>query len=306
MAGKTCPVQTVNGGKPAVVVVITEATQGMTPDRSSTTRRRKLGLALQRLRTEAGMTQAVAAGRINIKDNLLSRFEKGARSASVSHVIALCKVYGADPAFTDVLVQLARDAGERSWWVADHSTAVPDWFAGYLDLETDASQVSEFEIGCVPGLLQTPEYVRHVEARDVGANVTRLREGRQGRLQGDDPLVFRAVIDEAVLRRAVGGPDVMRGQLRHLADTAALSNVTLRVLPLSVGHHPAMSGSFVVLQFPDPSMDTVYVELVGGALYADKPADVTRYKMTFERLMDQALGGEETMSFLHEVERELE
>ncbi|MGH3810437.1 MAG: helix-turn-helix domain-containing protein [Pseudonocardiaceae bacterium] len=274
----------------------------MAAEHGRTTRRRKLGAALQTLRNEAGMTQVAAANVINLKDSSLSRIETGTRGASVPQVMALCQLYRADPAFTEVLVQLARDAGDPSWWFAEYGSAVPDWFRGYLDLETDASEVWTYEAGCVPGLLQTPEYVQAIESVEA-AKRAKLRESRQQRLHQGHPLMLRAVLDEAALRRAVGDPGVMREQIRHLAAMAGLPRVTLRILPFSAGYHPAISGSFVVLKFPAPSMDTVYIELVGGALYANKRADVAPYEMTFERLMKQALGGEETMSFLHEIER---
>lgn len=272
----------------------------MAAEHGRTTRRRKLGAALQTLRNEAGMTQVAAANVINLKDSSLSRIETGTRGASVPQVMALCQLYSADPAFTEVLVQLARDAGDPSWWFAEYGPDVPDWFRGYLDLETDASEVWTYEAGCVPGLLQTPEYVQAIESVEA-AKAAKLRESRQQRLHQGHPLTLRAILDEAVLRRAVGDPGVMRRQIRHLAATAGLPHVTLRILPFSAGPQPA--GSFVVLKFPAPSMDTVYIELVGGAIYANKRADVAPYEMTFEQLLKQALGGEETMSFLHEIER---
>jgi Domain of unknown function (DUF5753) len=183
---------------------------------------------------------------------------------------------------------------------------VPHWFADFLGMETVASEVWIYESEYIPGLLQTQEYVEAVRSGSIHSDAerfTRLRATRQKRLVDDDPLILRAVLNEAVVCRVVGGPDVMRRQVRHVIDTARLPNVTVQVLPFSVGYHPAMVGSFAALRFPEAPMNTVYVEIKGGAIYMEKPPDVERYTANFERLTEVALGGEEMVSFLEQIER---
>jgi hypothetical protein len=181
---------------------------------------------------------------------------------------------------------------------------VPHWFADYLGMETVATEVWTYESEPFPGLLQTEEYARAVVPADHAERVTKLRATRQKRLVDENPLILRVVLNEAVLCRVVGGPGVMRRQIRHVIDTAALPNVTVQVLPFSVGFHPAMTGSFTALRFPEvPMMNTVYVNIQGGALYVEKPPDVERYTATFERLAELALDEARTIPLLEEMER---
>lgn len=171
--------------------------------------------------------------------------------------------------------------------------------------ETVATEAWVYESEPFPGLLQAEEYVRAVvSSRSDAERFSRLRVTRQKRLADDNPLILRAVLNEAVLCRVVGGPEVMRKQIRHVIDIAQLPNVTIQVLPFSVGFHPAMTGSFTALRFPEtPTMNTVYVEIKGGALYVEKPPDVDRYTATFESLTELALDETKTISLLEQMER---
>lgn len=282
--------------------VITEAT--MAADSSPTMRMRQLGMELRRLRDASGKSQEEAALWIDVTDTALSKIERGVRRARVAYVRSLCQLYDVDPALTAFLERLARDSGERGWWV-DYGNTVPDWFAGYLGIETDAAEVWTYESEPFPGLLQAEEYVKAVvSTRSDAERFTKLRASRQKRLTDGDPLILRAVLNEAVLRRVVGGAEVMRKQIRHVVNTAQLPNVTVQVLPFSVGFHPAMTGSFTALRFPEtPMMNTVYAEIKGGAVYMEKPPDVERYTACFERLTELALDEERTLSFLETMER---
>lgn len=272
-------------------------------DSSPTVRMRQLGMELRRLRDLAGKSQKEAAAWINKTDTTISKYETGARRVDVGNLRSLCQLYDVDATLVAFLERLVRESGERGWW-ADYGTTVPDWFRDFLGMETVASEMWTYESEPFPGLLQTEEYARAVVPTHSAERVTKLRETRQKRLVDDTPLILRAVLNEAVLCRVVGGPEVMRRQIRHVIDTARLPNVTIQVLPFSVGFHPAMPGSFAALRFPEtPTMNTVYVQIQGGALYVEKPPDVDRYTATFERLTELALDEEETISFLEQMER---
>lgn len=273
-------------------------------DSSPTMRMRQLGMELRRLRDLAGKSQEEAAAWINKTDTTISKYETGARRIDVGNLRSLCQLYDVDAALVAFLERLARESGERGWW-ADYGSTVPDWFRDFLGMETVASEAWIYEAEPFPGLLQAEEYVRAVvSSRSDAERFTKLRASRQKRLVDDNPLILRVVLNEAVLCRVVGGPEVMRRQIRHVIDTARLPNVTIQVLPFSVGFHPAMTGSFTALRFPEtPMMNTVYVEIKGGALYVEKPPDVDRYSASFERLTELALDEEETIAFLEKMER---
>jgi transcriptional regulator with XRE-family HTH domain len=281
--------------------VVTEATVA---DNSPTMRMRQLGMELQRLRVAAGKSQQEAAAFIDVTDTAVSKMENGARRVGVAYVKALCQLYDADPALAALLERLARESRERGWW-ADYGGSVPHWFSDFLGMETVASEVWTYESEPFPGLLQAEEYVRAVvSTRTDAERFIKLRASRQKRLFDENPLILRAVLNEAVLCRVVGGPDVMRSQIRHMIEMAQLPNVTVQVLPFSVGFHPAMTGSFTALRFPEtPVMNTVYVQIKGGAIYVEKPPDVDRYTASFERLTELALDEQETIEFLQRMER---
>jgi transcriptional regulator with XRE-family HTH domain len=280
--------------------LITEATVADSP----TMRMRQLGMELQRLRLAAGKSQQDAAAYIDVTDTAVSKFENGARTVKIAYVKLLCQLYDVDAAHTAFLERLARESGQRGWW-ADFGNTVPHWFADFLGMETVAAEVWTYESEPFPGLLQTEEYINAVAStRSDAERFTRLRATRQERLVGENPLILKVVLNEAVLRRVVGSPDVMRKQIRHVIDTAQLPNVTVQVLPFSAGFHPAMTGSFTVLRFPEiPMMNTVYVEIMDAAIYVEKPPDVNRYAASFERLTELALDEAGTISFLEEMER---
>lgn len=272
-------------------------------DSSPTMRMRQLGMELRRLRDLAGKNQTQAGAWINKTDTTISKYETGARRIDVGNLRSLCQLYDVEATHAAFLELLARESGERGWWAAFGST-VPHWFADFLGMETVATEVWTYESEPFPGLLQTDEYAKAVFPTHSADRFTKLRETRQKRLVDEDPLVLRAVLNETVLCRVVGGPEVMRRQIRHVIDTAQLPNVTVQVLPFSVGYHPAMTGSFTALRFPEvPMMNTVYVQIQGGALYVEKPPDVDRYTATFERLAELALDEARTISFLEQMER---
>ncbi|NRN67764.1 DNA-binding transcriptional repressor PuuR [Kibdelosporangium sp. 4NS15] len=211
------------------------------------------------------------------------------------------------------MVRLAEESEDRGWLV-EYSAQVANWFTRYLGEETDANEIWTYQTLCVPGLLQTEAYTR---AMIVGARPKvdpvglrrelEIRRRRQERLVGDNPPKMIAMIDEAAVRRVVGGPDVMRRQLLHLVELAGRENVTVRVVPFAAGAHPAMITAFNLLHFPGELGDaTIYVELYGGAVYPDGPDEMDRYTWMWRRLLSLALSPGHSAELLIRLAAELD
>jgi len=239
-------------------------------DGSSAMPARRLGRELKRLREAAGKTQVEVAQFVGTPSTTISKIENAERNCPPPHLKLMLQLYGVDPVHAETLTQLSHQARECGWW-ADYGDDVPKWFTEYVGLETAAREVWTYEGGYVPGLLQTRRYT---EVVTCAANATgrsesaegfvQVRATRQQRLTGEEPMVLRAVLDEAVLHRAVGGPDGMREQIARLRDAISQPNITVKIVPFSVGAHPGMTGPFNVLRFPERVMDMVFVELRGG------------------------------------------
>lgn len=282
---------------------------GTMVDGSPTVPARRLGRELRRLREAMGKTQVEVAEWVGTPSTTISKIENAERNVPLPHLKLMLQLYEVDPAHGETLVQLAQQARERGWW-ADYGNVVPKWFTEYIGLESAASAVWTYEQESVPGLLQTKGYT---DAMTIAANFTgasesaegfaRVRATRQQRLSGEAPMVLRAVLSEAVLHRKVGGPDVMREQVARLRDAMSQPNISVQILPFSAAAHPAMTGPFTMLRFPERSMDMVYVELQGGAVYLERPVDVDTHEAIFERLSDLALSEDDTNSLLSEMER---
>lgn len=278
-------------------------------DGSPTVPARRLGRELRRLREAVGKTQVEVAEWVGTPSTTISKIENAERNVPLPHLKLMLQLYEVDPAHGETLVQLAQQARERGWW-ADYGNVVPKWFTEYIGLESAASAVWTYEQEYVPGLLQTKGYTdaMTIAATSPGTSESaegfaRVRATRQQRLSGEAPMVLRTVLSEAVLHRTVGGPNVMREQVARLRDAISQPNITVQILPFSAGAHPAMTGPFTMLRFPERSMDMVYVELRGGAVYLERPVDVDTHEVIFERLSDLALSEDDTNSLLSEMER---
>ncbi|MFJ4968806.1 helix-turn-helix domain-containing protein [Streptomyces sp. NPDC088755] len=276
-----------------------------------TTRRRQLGADLRRLRERKGLTLEEAGTLVGISKATLSRYERKEGTVKWPAVDALCREYGATDAERSALVELAKGARIQGWWrsLAD---PVPESMNLMLTLEDEA--VSEDHYACmyVPGLLQTRAYAEAVhrasEMRCTEQEIDHMvdiRMKRQALLERTQPPHLWAVIDEAVARRAVGGRQVMRDQLSHLLEQADRPHITVQVLPFATGAHAAAVGSFVILGGSAPELDVVYVDIIGGGLFMEKPAELARYKLAFEYLRAQALDIERSAALLSHVSREL-
>ncbi|MGN9844746.1 helix-turn-helix domain-containing protein [Nonomuraea sp. H19] len=274
---------------------------------SPTVLRILLGTQLRRLRTEKGISREDAGYSIRASHAKISRLELGQVSFKQRDVADLLTLYGVtDPAEREPLLDLARQANAPGWW-HKYGDVLPSWFEVYIGLEGAAASIRSYENQFVPGLLQTPGYARAVIAlgheKATKAELDRrvaLRTTRQKRLESG--LTLWSVIDEAVVRRTLGGPEIMREQIAHLLDVTAERNVTVQIMPFDRGGHAAAGGSFSILRFPERELpDVVYMEQLTSALYLDKPADSDHYLQVMDRLSIQAEKPKETRRFLERL-----
>jgi transcriptional regulator with XRE-family HTH domain len=281
---------------------------------SPTVRRRRLRYELRRLRIEHGLTieQVQERSGGDIKAPSISRWENGERSVRPTDLRLLLDIYDVRGERRETLLTLSRQAKERGWWQS-YGSVIPEWFQVYVGLEAEASSVRVYESELVHGLLQTPDYYRAflraapaAADEDEAERKIEVRMARQERLTGDDPPDYWAVLNEAVIRRVVGGADVMRKQLDHIAEMAKLPHVNVQVLPFSAGVHPAMDGSFEILGFPEPADPAVvYLENQAGSLYLEEEAEIDRYERMFSHLIAKALDPEESRRMIARVARDL-
>ncbi|HEX5543170.1 MAG TPA: helix-turn-helix transcriptional regulator [Micromonospora sp.] len=251
-----------------------------------------LGAELRRLREAQGIGRDQAGWEIRASESKISRMELGRVGFKERDVADLLTLYGVtDGGERDVLLRLAREANNPGWWHR-YSDVLPQWFQSYLGLEAAASLIRAYEVQFIPGLLQTRDYARAVvllgHARAPVSEVERrvdLRMERQKLLTRPDPPHLWMVVDEAALRRPIGGRKVMRNQLEALIEATSLPNVRLQVIPFHAGGHAAAGGNFTILRFAEPELpDVVYIEHLTSALYLDKREDLDHYAATMEQV----------------------
>jgi Domain of unknown function (DUF5753)/Helix-turn-helix domain len=271
-----------------------------------------LGLQLQRLREAADVTPDAAAYEIRGSRSKISRMENGRVRIKERDVADLLTLYGVTDAKVRAdMMTLVHQASSAGWW-SRYGDVMADWFESYLGLEMAASIIRTFELQFVHGLFQTEDYARAVTrlgyasapADEIHRRVS-VRLKRQDLLSGPRPPRVWSVMDEAALRRPMGGRDVMRAQLSHLADVTAMPQVTVQIMPFSRGGHAAAGGSFTILRFAEPDVpDVVYIEQLTSALYLDKREDVDHYLEVMNALSTEALTPAESTDFLAEILRE--
>ena len=281
----------------------------MATRRSPTARHRRLIVELKRLREEQGLSREQVAERIGTSETSIFRYERGETRPQPAIVAAMLDLYGAKNAERDELLEMARDARKRGWWHR-HRQSLKPGFDSYIGLEAAASVVRTYEAQTVPGLLQTEAYARaNILATSTSVGTAQVEEKVSVRISRQD-LVTRstdriqiiAILDEAVLRRQVGGPEAMREQIRHLITRAALPNVVIHVLPFAVGAHPGMEGPFCLLSFPEPDdPDLVYLEQATSGLVPEEPEEVRRYTLMFGTLLGKALPAGESVTFMTKI-----
>jgi transcriptional regulator with XRE-family HTH domain len=272
-----------------------------------TVRRRRLGAELRRYREAAGLTIDQVAERLECSASKISRLETGQIGSSPRDVRDILAMYKVGDAELESLLEVARETRQRGWW-QPYGSVLTSAFIGF---EAASHRIRSYEAQCVPGLLQTQEYARALitaggnDTPEQIDNRVRLRMVRRELLTHDDQVEFWCVLDEAALLRPVGGRKVMQRQLEHLATMAELPNVTLQVLPLEIGEHAGMEGSFVLLSFPHESdPDTVYVTMATGGVFQEKADELTRYTTIFDRLTGAALSRDDSTALVRKLMEE--
>jgi transcriptional regulator with XRE-family HTH domain len=283
------------------------------PQGSATMLRMMVGAQLRRLREAAGITAENAGYAIRASRSKIFRIETGRVRIKLRDVEDLLALYGvADEKERAAVIALARRSSEPEWWT-QYTDILPDWFETYLGLESAAHAIRTFEAQLVPGLFQTEDYARAVTrlghetapAEEIERRVG-LRLKRQKVLAWAEPPRVWAVIDEAVLRRPVGGAVVMRAQLARLAEAARLPNVTLQVVPFARGGHVAASGSFSILRFEEQDLpDVVYIEQLTSAVYLDQRLEVQHYLEVVDHLSGEALTPADSLRFIERAAKEI-
>jgi transcriptional regulator with XRE-family HTH domain len=285
----------------------------------STVPRRQLGRYLRDLRNSQRLTVRTAAVKLEWSEAKIWRIETGQVSLRSLDVEAMCRIYGATTELTEALMGLAKETKARGWWHS-YGDVIPEGFDVYIGLEEAASNFSWYESELIPGLLQTERYAHTlieadnpgVDAEEVSRRV-RLRLARQALLTRITAAPhLNVVLNEAAIRRPVGGTDVMSEQLNRLLEASELPNVALRIMPFSAGlHHGVMSGPFVILRFPlngdgkETEPPTIYVDGFTGDLYLDKPNEIQRYSQAFKNIWAAALDESMSRDVLRTAAREM-
>jgi transcriptional regulator with XRE-family HTH domain len=274
--------------------------------------RMMVGSQLRRFREAAGVSPEQAAYEIRASRSKISRMEHGRVGFKVRDVDDLLAMYDvADEQVRTRMRDLAQQASAPGWW-SKYDDILPDWFEAYLGLEGAASVIRSFELQFVYGLFQTEAYARAVtslgnktaSAEEIDRRVS-VRLKRQGVLTSPEPPQVWSVMDEAVLRRPVGGRTVMCAQLAHLIEVAGLPQVTIQVVPFARGGHAAAGGSFSVLRFAEPDVpDVVYIEQLTSALYLESREDVDHYLEVMNELSTQALTPARSEALLAEIAKQ--
>ncbi|WP_408631918.1 helix-turn-helix domain-containing protein [Micromonospora palythoicola] len=279
------------------------------PAAGPTVLRMLLGAQLRRLRESRGVSRESAGWEIRSSESKISRMELGRVGFKERDVADLLTLYGVTAEQERAaLLKLARDANNPGWWHR-YGDVLPSWFQSYLGLEAAAALIRSYEVQFVPGLLQTREYARAVVLlghstagpEEIDRRVD-LRMRRQELLTRPRPPRLWAVVDEAALRRPIGGPQVMRGQLEALLEATRTPNVRLQVIPFAAGGHAAAGGAFTILRFGDQDLpDIVYIEQLTSAIYLDKREDLDFYAVAMERLCVEAEPPERTPEILQRM-----
>ncbi|MBC6464238.1 helix-turn-helix domain-containing protein [Actinomadura alba] len=279
----------------------------MPPENSPTVRHRRLAAELRHLREAANLTPADAAAALGWSKSKLTRFETAATRPQPADVAAMFGLYGGDEALKLALVELARKIRTRGWWATYSDVLAPS----FVELENDASTIRTWGAHLIHGLLQTPDYTRAVIRADVTdeAEVNRrlqAREHRKAVLAREDAPRLDVVLDEAVLRRPVGGPEVMRGQLRALLEAGQRENITVRVVPIEAGAYPNIgAGSVTIFGFPRQiDLDVAHVESFAGGVFVEDLVEVRRCSVTVDRISELALSEERSAALIRAITEE--
>lgn len=272
-----------------------------------------LGKRLMDLRERAGLKREEAAKLLRVASATVRRMETAEVTLKVPYVQVLLRAYGVAEDEVNSFVELTEEAIKPGWWQRFHDI-LPDWFSMYVSLEGAASLIRAYEPHFVPGLLQTEGYalsvmhagaVGQVQPEAIERHVA-LRMRRQSLLTRSDAPRLWVIMDETVLRRPVGTPEIMREQIDRLIDASEMSNVTLQIAEFSSGHHPGTYGPFVLFRFAMPELpDMIYSEYLTGAVYLDARPEVATHLEVMDRMAAQAANAPRTKEILKDVRKEL-
>jgi transcriptional regulator with XRE-family HTH domain len=281
------------------------------PRRPRSVRARQLAAELRRVRAAAFLTGDEVAARLGWSPSKLSRIETGHTAITMPDLRQLLETYQVSGPLHERLVELGRADSQRGWWDAYDDT-LPGEIPTLLALEDEAEAELSYTQIVVPGLLQTEAYATaimrslNIPPGEIARRVS-VRLTRQRVLAKDNPIELIAVLDEACLRRQVGGTPVMEEQLSHIITMAELPNVALHVLPFSAGYHEGLASSFTVLHFPEEgAADVVYLEHMTSDLFIEQEGDVYRYIRAFDGLRELALGHQESITSLRQIASEIQ
>lgn len=270
---------------------------------------RGIGLELQRLRKDTGLSVAAVGDQLGVSASTISRMETGKREPTSEEVASILTVLGVKGVEREKLIDQSRKQGDLDMMESATST---EQSRNFLNFEQRATKIVHFELMLVPGLAQTPDYAQAVlsalRVRDAEEDLepwVRQRIGRQAILARRNPPELHLIVTEVGLRQPVGGPDVMAKQVRRLIELAEKPHVTFSVLPASVAEHPGLAGPFLIMEFAeDPTV--VYVEDRTTGLFLDDEDKVALYRLTAEKLTDLALDGKGSLRLLTSIARDLE
>ena len=276
-----------------------------------TVRLRRLAAELRSLRASSGLTREEVVERTGINAVTMYRIEHARVRPQTRTLRTLLDLYGIERDQQAGLVELLRDARERGWLHA-YQSELPEQYMNFIGFEGEARSSWNYESLFLPGLLQTEDYARAVitgtlpfASRDEVERRVEVRMERREVLRNENPLELWGIVDEAALRRQVGGQAVMQAQFRHLLEVSELPNVTFQVIPFDAGAHAGMPGSFVFLQFEEAAIPhVIYVETMAGELFLEAESDIRRYRLVFEHLRAVAASPEASRSLIASVATE--
>ncbi|TDQ52997.1 helix-turn-helix domain-containing protein [Actinorugispora endophytica] len=271
-------------------------------------RRRHLIIQLKRLRNEAGLSQDEAWKLVGWSRAKLQRLEAGDfQRVKAGDIMALCQIYNADKAVAEELIQIARDSRKETPWWFQYKDVLPGTFIG---LEAEATLIQDYAIALIPGLLQTRDYTAALmnTSTDVPKQEVRQRleiraERQRSVLDREQPPMLMTVIDEAAVRRQIGGPETMREQIQHLIELSERPSVDIQVLPFSAGAHAAAGIPFTILGFDGANAagSVVYLETHKDGFYLDSDTEIARHRLIFSRTQGSAMSVEDSRDFLERL-----
>lgn len=273
-------------------------------------RRRRIGQLLRKYRDDAGLTTKQVGKELDCSDSKISRVETAKSPPQRRDVRDMLDMYNVTDEQRQEIMDLLRDAGKPGWW-DEYGDTLPRKYSTLIGYEQDAAVCRTFEPLVVPGLLQTEDYARatirktmpDATAEDIESRVD-VRMRRQGVLTKDHPLRLRTVICESVLRREMGPREVMRAQRRRLIEAAELPNVRIQVHPFERGPLACATGPFILIEFREQAdKGAVYLENAAGDLYLEKQHQLERYTLLFEELCADALGADDSVDFIRQIDR---